>query len=362
MVPPAVENAGSASNNVTKGKNNVNTTKPASGCSPTVPNTEIHDLSLVRTAIIDHGTSQESCELIMSSWKTGTKRQYGPYIRNWERFCYQRGIDPISPSIADGLQFLTNLFHNGLGYSAINTARSALSTVISLSGGITFGSHPLVCRLLKGVYTERPALPRYNVTWDVNIVLKYLSDIPLQDINLKSCSHKVVMLLALLTGQRCQTLHAITLNEMTLSASKCVIAVKSLLKTSRPNHRLSPIELRAYSENANICVVSYLKSYLKLTHSVRGECQKLFISYVKPHRAVSKDTISRWIKDVLQKSGVDTSVFTAHSTRSASTSAAKVSQVPMEQILNAADGRMLRHSGNIMTKLLLIVIIMVTCC
>ena len=115
---------------------------------PTVPNTETDDLSLVRTAIIDHGISQESCELIMSSWKTGTKRQYGPYIRNWERFCYQRGIDPISPSIADGLQFLTNLFHHGLGYSAI-------------------------------------------------------------DINLKSCSHKVVMLLALLTGQRCQTLHAI---------------------------------------------------------------------------------------------------------------------------------------------------------
>ena len=65
-----------------------------------------------------------------------------------------RGIDPISPSIADGLQFLTNLFHNGLGYSAINTARSVLSTLISLSGGITFGSHPLVCRPLKGVYAE----------------------------------------------------------------------------------------------------------------------------------------------------------------------------------------------------------------
>ena len=132
------------------------------------------------------------------------------------------------------------------------------------------------------------------------------------------------------------TSYITTLNEMTLSASKCIIAVKSLLKTSRPNHHLRPMELRAYSEDANICVVSHLKSYLKLTHSVRGECQKLFRSYIKLHRAVSKDTISRWIKDVLQKSSVDTSVFTAHSTLSASTSAAKVSQVPMEQILNAA--------------------------
>ena len=27
---------------------------------------------------------------------------------------------------------------------------------------------------MKGVYTPRPALPRYNVTWDVNVALKYL--------------------------------------------------------------------------------------------------------------------------------------------------------------------------------------------
>ena len=39
---------------------------------------------------------------------------------------------------------------------------------------LNLGTHPLVRRFMKGVFILRPALPRYNVTWDVNIVLNYL--------------------------------------------------------------------------------------------------------------------------------------------------------------------------------------------
>lgn len=123
---------------------------------------------------------------------------------------------------------------------------------------------------------------------------------------------------------------------MALSSRKCVITVKSLLKTSKPTSHLKPIELLEYSEDKNICVVSHLHRYLKLTEIVRGDCNKLFISYVKPHKAVSKDTIARWLKEVLQQSGIDTSVFGAHSTRSASTSAAKAGHLPINEILKAA--------------------------
>ena len=140
-----------------------------------------------------------------------------------------------------------------MGYSAINTARSALSTVISLPSGATFRSYPLVCRLLKGVYAKRPSLAKYNEIWDVKPALTYLSQIPLHDISLKKCSHKLVMLLTLLTGQRCQTLHSITLDEMKFSTGKCVVTVKSLLKTSRPTHHLHPIKLIEYPGDTNIC-------------------------------------------------------------------------------------------------------------
>ena len=48
--------------------------------------------------------------------------------------------------------------------------------------------------------------------------------------------------------------------------------------------------------------------------------KRLVIFFKKPHKAVVTQTISRWIKYVLQSSGVDTSLYIAHSVRHAATS------------------------------------------
>ena len=52
---------------------------------------------------------------------------------------------------------------------------------------------------------------------------------------------------------------------------------------------------------------------------------QLLISHIEPHREVKNCTISRWLKDMLNLSGIDTTQFKEHSTRSASTSKAKLS-------------------------------------
>ena len=57
---------------------------------------------------------------------------------------------------------------------------------------------------------------------------------------------------------------------------------------------------------------------------------------MKPHNAVSKDTIARWIKVTLGLAGIDGNVFKPHSTRAAATSAAKRKGVIVSDILNVA--------------------------
>jgi hypothetical protein len=57
---------------------------------------------------------------------------------------------------------------------ALNTARSALSTVFTLPNNQKFGTQTLVTGSMKGVFETRPSLPRYSETWDVNVVLDYL--------------------------------------------------------------------------------------------------------------------------------------------------------------------------------------------
>ena len=49
----------------------------------------------------------------------------------------------------------------------------------------------------------------------------------------------------------------------------------------------------------------------------------MFISHIRPHKGVTRATISTWVKEILKKTGVDTSKFKSHSTRVASTSKAE---------------------------------------
>ena len=61
---------------------------------------------------------------------------------------------------------------------------------------------------------------------------------------------------------------------------------------------------------------------------MNDEVRELLITYEKPHKPVSRDSVGRWIKNELTNSGVGTTVFKPHSCRSASVSNAKVNGVP----------------------------------
>ena len=76
----------------------------------------------------------------------------------------------------------------------------------------------MVSWFLKGVFESRPSLPRYKDIWDVSVVLDYLKALPpLEELSLKDITHKTVLLVALLSGQRCQTVHALTVSGMRIT-------------------------------------------------------------------------------------------------------------------------------------------------
>ena len=225
----------------------------------------------------------------------------------------------------------------GVGYSAINTARSALSSIMSMSDQTTFGAHPLVCRFLRGVFVERPSLPRYKTIWDVNTVLKYLKQFHMdKELTLRDLTQKLTMLLALLSGQRCQTLHLLNIEDMNLTAQQSTFRICKPIKTTKPGSKALQLNFKAYPADKQLCVVHHLGEYLERTRLLRGDCKQLLISFQKPHGAVSTDTISRWLKLVLKQAGIDINMFKAHSTRAASTSAAASGNVPLSTIMASA--------------------------
>jgi hypothetical protein len=266
----------------------------------------------------------------MQAWRPSTQKQYTGPINKWTQYCCERSSNPFSAPAELCIEFLTDKFTKGSGYSSINTARSAIATINS-----NIKDNELINKFMKGVFNLRPSLPRYTCMWDLKDVLIYIEKIELQNINLKNLSKKLVLLLLLLSGQRVQTIQVLKLRNVNISQNDCIIYLDSLLKTSGPKGHKSHLHYKYY-ENTNLCVVSHLKKYIEMTESLRDDnIDKLLISYTKPHRAVSTDTISRWTKEMLKSSGVDINSFSAHSTRAASSSKAFQIGIPLEEILAA---------------------------
>lgn len=131
----------------------------------------------------------------------------------------------------------------------------------------------------------------------VEILLSYMEKLEtLDSLNLKDLSEITATLLMLVTAHRLQTL--------------ALIIIENTEKNT------------FYAERKKVCVASIILQYLKVTKQLRTHVKNLFISTVKPHKAVTSQTISHWVKSLLQKAGIDTTEYSAYSTKHASVSAA----------------------------------------
>lgn len=142
--------------------------------------------------------------------------------------------------------------------------------------------------------------------------------------------------MALVSMQRVQSLHLLNVNHMTVHKSSVVFRLLAPLKQSRPGISNPAIEFKAYAPDRRLCVITYLKEYLKRMKPYRSESNsQLFLSYSRKREPVAKATISRWIKTILHKAGIPIS-YKAHSTRAATSSSASQQAVPLEDILKKA--------------------------
>ena len=108
------------------------------------------------------------------------------------------------------------------------------------------------------------------------------------------------------------------------------------IRQSRPGYKNPSLQLKAYPADPGLCVVTLVRENVARTQELRGSESKLLIRYVRPHHAVSKDTIARWVRTVMMGAGLDVAIFKPHSTRTAATSKAKRACVPLTDIMKHA--------------------------
>ena len=194
--------------------------------------------------------------------------------------------------------------------------------------------------MLKGVFNERPPRPKYESVWKVDQVLTmFREDGGSASLSLQDLTIKTAMLLVLTRPCRGADLAALDLSNRSYVPEGVVFQSGHLSKQSRPSHHGTSFFFPSFEEDKRLCPVETLKVYEQRTALFRdssGE-DRVFRSFIGKHGPVTSSTIARWLKTCLQKAGIDTTKFTAHSTRAAAATKAAMSGLTVDEIMKAAD-------------------------
>ena len=225
--------------------------------------------------------------------------------------------------------------------AALNTIRSSLSFFLQYDIP-DLGYDITITRLFKYFYLERPSFPRYVVTWDVGKVLRFLASWhPANSLDMKQLTLKTVSLVALTSYDRAQTLHLLSVEHVHISADGIEFVVPNILKTSKKGKPARVVTCVSWDDDClNVC--KYVHAYIDRTFKFRLRAIKrglekpvqLFLSH-RTGRPVKRASISRWIREVLTKAGIDTKSFGPGSSRGASASAAARQGASAQQIMAA---------------------------
>nr|CAH7765043.1 unnamed protein product [Callosobruchus chinensis] len=229
---------------------------------------------------------------IQSSLSPSTLKQYTAYLKKWWDFCATRQHSPFQYSLNLILTFLSIQFQNGASYATINSQHAAIVLIFPVKNSDKI----IFKRSLKGIYNQKPSMPKYQATWDPHPVLLHLARLyPLEKISRLQLTMKLVTLLALITGHRLQTLTSIRLQNIFTTL----------------------LVIPYFKDNPALClasVVDYYElviNYELITKDLRpSDIDYLILTVKRPIRQVSSQRLSNWIEQTLAASGIDTTDFT----------------------------------------------------
>ena len=96
---------------------------------------------------------------------------------------------------------------------------------------------------------------------------------------------------------------------MQFKSNGVLFKIPELTKCSGTKRPFKELFLVSFPPDRRLHFVKYLKKYEKVTERFRNNSNynsnRLFLSYIKPHRPVSSTTIARWVKSVLTLSGIN---------------------------------------------------------
>ena len=301
---------------------------------PKYHNSFIHSFQrFTRAAGFSSAVTEQSSLALRRSSRAVYQVRWSIY-RSW---CREQGHSVSRPTLAKVADFLYFLrFTRGLSVSSLRGYRSVLSAVFrfhlpALSSDPVIRDHLRSFRLSSGERVLRPP------AWDLSKVLRYLvSPVfePLSQAPFRSLTLKTLFLLALATAKRVGELQALSSVVTFVDGDACLSYIPQFVAKSESLTRSIPRSflvksLADFAAGLDIDLLLWpvraLRLYLHRTRSLSPLRHCLFVSPRRPSRAMSKNVVSFFLREVIHAAGAarpEVGSLRAHEVRSVSTSVA----------------------------------------
>ena len=273
------------------------------GHGDAVPQTggdEVDCMASVRKSFVDRGFSANVADTAARARRESTRRVYGSRLKHYQRWCVDRGVDPVKAPLTEVAEFLENLRtvrHKGnpLAPSTFAGYRSAIAAIHQgFSDGSTVSSNTDLSTLLKGIFVVMAKPRTLKETWDLPTVLRYLAGPPFEPLAtapLKSVAIKTAFLIQLASARRVSWVHSCRIDPSHLRwENGGVRLLPSLLLDKNQSSSFTPssvflLSLKEHSPDDKVhCPLRALKWYLKLTEPLQGAEKALFIISKEPYK------------------------------------------------------------------------------
>ena len=274
-------------------------------------------------------------QLVKAGWRGSSNDRYERAWSAFLRFLRTRRIQVASVSVKDILEYLSLLYSKGLSYSTLNIHRSAISMTLPQVDGAPTGQHPMVKRLMKGVFNQRPPSRRLYPSWNASDVVKIFEEWPSPP-QFKDLIRKTAFLLAMASARRPSELASFRISPQFFSsnATSARFVPTRLSKTDRPDHMGPAIIVYRLADCPSLCPVKSTEELISARSSLDIHHDFLFCADSSPYAPLSTSAFSRRISWVLQRAGVSAP---PGSTRAMSASAAFSGSLDLGAILRAGD-------------------------
>ena len=268
--------------------------------------------AIIRQTLQGREVSPENIDLYLSKQKN--LGRYDRAFRKLWAFCTMQGGDPTSMSCDEVAGWLLRLneFHP-------HEARNAYAGLILVPGweGLRFSQIVKECK-----QDWNSSIPKYGDFWDARQLLLRLESEPLRWHDVRQVRDRCILLLRIL--HLCRSI------DLARCFRKTSIFQGSqyfwLHRKGRRRPQWEP--LMTLPGRAAISPSQVLNTYVRLTSAHAPSGSKVFRALRPPYQALSAGTIGKITKQVLQRLGIPTSVFGAHSTRGAAVKMFKTLGLP----------------------------------